>query len=601
MCRVNLNHELNGIELSFEVKPETATLDSIKSMGFRWNRKKSVWYAKQTEERLVFAESLGTIKEETKKDKEVSMINLEGLGENCPESFWMNSGLAKGIREQLKSRGVKGVTVRQGSSGYTPSITVTVKVTTDDMASIEEGCKRVNMNDFVSRLSRDLWMNGKKVTLDDYNAMNEEERNNLLKEYVSFEIKRIDSYSGKYSWSNRNFYFEFSTALYNKLCAIWSIANQWNYDNSDSMSDYFDVGYYLNIDIKKADDFQPRESMTNEERTSFEEEKRREEEERRIELERYEQEKKQREEERNRYNEWMTKAVDGIYNDIYINDLEEEEQIYITNLSGGIGKECNRKELEESLTDRRRDAVIDRLIIFNSEQAFEDFNELYLADFDFLIGKGGTGSYDIRLAGVEVYALNEEQRNSVKFFSCHCVGIMFKDKLELVIDPQGYNYARYVYIPTDESKQTSAKETLEQQEKESESKAPFHFPDKLAVVVENLELNMPITIYQCDGWMLNSIYAGSGIVTGWRVGDYAQYKGLYIDIQNGKKTKSVFIRESKECLVYRGIMPSLPKEITCEKVSDNMYELYNYDRLIPNTYNYYKEQGIEPIIDTCYR
>lgn len=599
MCRVNLNHELNGIELSFEVKPETAILDSIKSMGFRWNRKKSVWYAKQTEERLVFAESLGTIKEETKKDKEVNMINLEGLGENCPESFWMNSGLAKGIREQLKSRGVKGVTVRQGSSGYTPSITVTVKVTADDMASIEEGCRRVNMTDFVNRLSRDLWMNGKKVTLDDYNAMSEEERNDLIKEYVSYEIKRIDSYSGR--WSNRNYYFEFSTTLYNKLCAIWSIANQWNYDNSDSMSDYFDVGYYLDIDIKKADDFEPRESMTDEERTSFEEEKRREEEERRIELERYEKEKKEREEECKRYNEWMAKAVDGIYNDIYINDLEEEEQIYITNLAGGIGKECNRKELEESLTDRRTDAVIDRLIIFNSEQAFEDFNELYLADFDFLIGKGGTGSYDVRLAGVEVYALNEEQRNSVKFFSCHCVGIMFKDELKLVIDPQGYNYARYVYIPTDESTQSPAKETLKQQEKESESKAPFHFPDKLAVVVENLELNMPITIYQCDGWILNSIYAGSGIVTGWRVGDYAQYKGLYIDIQNGKKTKSVFIRESKECLVYRGIMPSLPKEITCEKVSDNMYELYNYDRLIPNTYNYYKAQGIEPIIDTCYR
>ena len=68
MCRVNLNHELNGIELSFEVKPETATLDTIKSMGFRWNGKKKIWYAKQTEERLVFAESLGTIKEETKKD-----------------------------------------------------------------------------------------------------------------------------------------------------------------------------------------------------------------------------------------------------------------------------------------------------------------------------------------------------------------------------------------------------------------------------------------------------------------------------------------------------------------------------------------------------
>lgn len=61
MCKVSLNQDLNGIEISFEKKPEQATLNAIKEQGFRWHRAKKVWYAKQTKDRLTFAESLGEI------------------------------------------------------------------------------------------------------------------------------------------------------------------------------------------------------------------------------------------------------------------------------------------------------------------------------------------------------------------------------------------------------------------------------------------------------------------------------------------------------------------------------------------------------------
>lgn len=61
MCKISLNQDLNGIEISFEKKPEQATLNAIKEQGFRWHRAKKVWYAKQTKDRLTFAESLGEI------------------------------------------------------------------------------------------------------------------------------------------------------------------------------------------------------------------------------------------------------------------------------------------------------------------------------------------------------------------------------------------------------------------------------------------------------------------------------------------------------------------------------------------------------------
>jgi len=58
MTKLTINKDLNGIELSFNSKPEAATLDALKAAGFRWHGVKKVWYAKQTPERLTLAKSI---------------------------------------------------------------------------------------------------------------------------------------------------------------------------------------------------------------------------------------------------------------------------------------------------------------------------------------------------------------------------------------------------------------------------------------------------------------------------------------------------------------------------------------------------------------
>lgn len=55
---LTLNNNLNGIELSFDSKPNVEVLSAIKELGFRWHNKKKLWYAKQTEERLAKAKEL---------------------------------------------------------------------------------------------------------------------------------------------------------------------------------------------------------------------------------------------------------------------------------------------------------------------------------------------------------------------------------------------------------------------------------------------------------------------------------------------------------------------------------------------------------------
>lgn len=72
MTTLTLNQELNGIEIRFDCKPISSTLENLKKNGFRWHRQKKVWYAKQTPDRLKLAKLITDgkeIKAETKKEK----------------------------------------------------------------------------------------------------------------------------------------------------------------------------------------------------------------------------------------------------------------------------------------------------------------------------------------------------------------------------------------------------------------------------------------------------------------------------------------------------------------------------------------------------
>jgi hypothetical protein len=212
---------------------------------------------------------------------------------------------------------------------------------------------------------------------------------------------------------------------------------------------------------------------------------------------------------------------------------------------------------------------------------------------------GGTGSEDVRLEKVaNIWQMNSEQRASVKWYICNAVAINVGHELRLVCDPQGHSYSRYTYKPTAESKLSKAAPITAAQEEESKTKPEFYFPAPVTEQAQNITTGEQITIYQCDGWILNSIYSGCGTVAEVTEGKYAQYNGVKIIFTNGK---SVFIRDNKSCLIYKGIKPALPESVTSRRINDHMSELYNYDKLLPNTRAYYAERGELPILDTMQR
>lgn len=62
---ITLNEEMNGIELRFDSKPSQSIIDDLKAHGFRWSSKQKMWYAKQSSERIAFAEGLNGSKIDT--------------------------------------------------------------------------------------------------------------------------------------------------------------------------------------------------------------------------------------------------------------------------------------------------------------------------------------------------------------------------------------------------------------------------------------------------------------------------------------------------------------------------------------------------------
>ena len=481
------NNVQNGIEIYFTVYPLTGTKEVLKKNGFRWNRKKSCWYAKMNNDTDAVASAIADttldeyeeiasasgepvkmVNADTKQTEDrkatPDVINLDNLGENNPGYY--SSDLARAIREDLKKRGVKGVSVKQKRGGYTANITITVKATTTDFVSIEEAKKRYpfSMFGFDNDTNRGFY-NGSEWVYN-YNNLSDGEKQVEYDKYIRYEVNK-PSINIYHLVEDRDRYWNFTTAFFNKLCAIYRIANQWNYNNSDSMTDYFDVGYYLDIDIKTPVDFTPRKNMTDDEIMAYNEEIRLKEEKEAAEMARMEAERIAQEEEYKRSEAQRILDRKAIEADITVIDLEKPDYIYVTRLVGGYGKDSTLDEFVENLrVENDRDAVITRKVIFHSKEAFDVFGRYLIDDFDFLEGKGGAATEDIRLDCVEnIYNLNKKQNESIKWYMNNCVGIYFNDELRLVSNPEGYGYSRYTYLLSEESGIKQAQPELERQKK----------------------------------------------------------------------------------------------------------------------------------------
>lgn len=536
--RIEQNKQYNSNEVYFNGIPSVEIRNALKGLRYRWHNQKKCWYGYSTAEEI--SALLDGKKAPTapaiKAAKKINLDNLDRIKLDC-----CGADFAKKLRQELKTRGAEGVTIRCGRAGYTSIYTITIALTPADFVSVEELQERAPQ--LYAHYLSNTWESTPKSAAEFYK-------------------NSIESYKDHTQYSHREINAEEAPQLTKeareRVEAIRRICMAANYDHSDIMTDYFDVGYYLDI-CYKCEAFEARETMTEAERETLQADRVKEAEEKARQIAEYERQKAEREKERQAYEKKHAADLETINNNIDVVQLAESENYFITGLIQGIGKEASIKELEETTNKYSGtvcDALIDTEVYFKTAEALEAFSRNLMDDFSFLAGKGGTACNDARVTNENYYKLNQEQRDQVKFYSCHCVAFYYDGALQFVSDPQGHNYSRYTMIKT-ESTKIRRPEEFETIAPTNEGAPAFFIPEAIEKQAENLTTGQEITIFYNDVMCLNMLHETRGKLAGYSTNG----SRLDLIIEQKKKLYKLALNSYNKYLIYGGSMPETPREI----------------------------------------
>lgn len=246
---------------------------------------------------------------------------------------------------------------------------------------------------------------------------------------------------------------------------VYVFVESYNYDNSDSMTDYFDVNFYFSSErnivsynyeqTEISENIKNMVTMFHQKKAEWEQaEVMREEEEFKAREKQIEIDRQIAAEERKRI-EADTRAIeDGVV----VSDCENP--YYILDLKcPNLNKFCTIAEAKKVIDDENfkiRVCQITRDVHMSSE-LFEKFKNMLMCNFSFITGMGGSGTLDNRINEMIDYnKMTKEEKETVEFYDCNCVAIYCKNELMLVCNPEGYGYARYVLIPGESYTKTNS-------------------------------------------------------------------------------------------------------------------------------------------------
>ena len=267
-----LNEEKNGVEIVFDKKPANEVLDKVKAMGFGWHGRDKYWYAKQTPERIEFAKKIAEITAETGAEvvetvaeapKTTDTSDWGGEfskgymgatrwdGKNSHKSLY-GADLSKAIREDLKAHGVKGVTIANHSYANGQSITATCKPKDKDIIPYDEWQKRIK---FITDVCKDWvpvnegdednprWGN---IHIEKFYTLDADEQKRIFEDCKKLEYERLQRLNDV-SYRLEDDKLPFTGEFIRKLSMVKACIDSYNYDDSNSMVDYFDTNFYYSI------------------------------------------------------------------------------------------------------------------------------------------------------------------------------------------------------------------------------------------------------------------------------------------------------------------------------------------------------------------
>ena len=380
---ITLNSEKSGIEIRFTVKPDSSVIEAMKAHGFRWSVKQKMWYARQDDARLAFAQTIGAINGESK--------NNEMKSEEGTFDLWALTRTDSIINNYAETH----------------------------LSNVKE-IARIIRDHIKRRFPMCRWS-----VRSDYNSIDME----LLSSPFAMEseaLKAIIHYAAAY-------------------------AKSWNYNNSDYMSDYHDVNFYgcYESQILSKYDYQQRTATEAELAMSaafetayaaFEEAERirREQElaEARARMERERAEHEAYERKRQEQHSRIEESADV-----------RDAHFFAFNCVSPL---CNKLDSAEAIEKAEKGdpetCEVTRAVYFHGT-VYELFSKQLLDDYSFLAGMGGHDTADLRVnSDLDFLKMSKDEQKSVQWYNTNCVAVYSDSVLKLIINPEGYNYARYAYL-----------------------------------------------------------------------------------------------------------------------------------------------------------
>jgi hypothetical protein len=390
MCKVLLNEELNGVEMYFDNKPAKEVLADIKATGFRWNGSKLCWYAKQSEKANTKANQYSNTEIHTEV-KEVKQNKR--LSKNNNIDLWSLTQYVevKNNTELLRKEIAKEV--RSYLKARFPF--VKFSITTRSYS----GGGSIDCDIVASPFEKD-----------------------------SIYLKAIQEYCKNY-------------------------INSYRRDDSDSMTDYFNCNFYggyfqIDYDYSQTETTETIiEAMKNFDIKKAEFEKA-EEERKEIEYQQYLKEQEVRHQEYLVRKAQEEKEIEYVNNNVEVNEIEENDQYFVVDSKfANLNKNNTLAQYQEEVAKGdcyNQTVKVTREIHFNDAQSLEYFSNLLLHDFDFIEGTGGSYTDDNRINSMSDYDnMTQSERNTVQWNSTG-IAVYLNNKIQFVIDAQGFGYARYV-------------------------------------------------------------------------------------------------------------------------------------------------------------
>lgn len=392
---VSYNPDMNGIEIRFPSCPNDCVLTQLKSAGYRWSPRRKMWYAHQTTAALALASALSSHGAETPE------VPAEKAESDAMYDLWDMTETDK-----MPDLFDRSITVREIAGKIRKHLKTRFPFCVFSVTSSRD---RVSVSVKSAPFSRD-----------------------------SEELKTIIAYIGAYANAYNHCYY--SGDAYQDIPAEYhfhySGCETWGMTETEQTDEIKDIA--------------ARFAASAEEHAKREEARRAEEAERAHaeylkELAEYERLRAIRAENSRKIEEgakvspcdyWIENAL--IPADNKLSSVAEYEKCIAEEGGGPNYGLCHiTKEIDLS------------------KEIYDLFSDLLLEDFSFVAGTGGTATNDPRVKSWTDYAyMTEDERETVEMYYESCVAVRCDGKIRLIIDAEGYNYCRYVFFFTDDSRVT---------------------------------------------------------------------------------------------------------------------------------------------------